>query len=64
MENASVVHCIYRAGNVDRGSVPIVGRYQDRGVAEAEAHKLTDTTGVLHEVETRGATWGPAMPAR
>ena len=61
---SGVVYCVYRAGDVVRGSVPIVGRYQDRGVAQAESHRLTEVTGILHEVETRGATWGPAMPAR
>jgi hypothetical protein len=64
MANASVVHCVFRSGDVGSGRVAIIGRYRDYGIAKAQAHKLTNATGILHEVEISMAIWGPAMSAQ
>jgi hypothetical protein len=63
MNKSNNVYLVFEAGNVAQGTVLVKGHYLDYDVARKEARRLTEDTGVLHEVEARGGSSPCQTPA-
>jgi hypothetical protein len=59
INNLNTVYWVCKTGNVSEGPLSFVGPYLDYDVARKEARRLTEETGVLHEVEARVAGSSP-----